>query len=181
MHIPAKVDYGMRALLTLAESGVPATVESLAIAQGLPAKFLGSILNDLRRADIVVSQRGAIRGYRLSRPPDAIVVADVIRALDGPLAAVRGLRPESIRYDGAAAHLQEVWVALRASIRSVLEGITLEDVVCGRFSHSVACLMENPQAWKSRPLLVDSPTPHLAIAAPSMVAPVLVEELVPEP
>jgi len=150
MHIPAKVDYGMRALLTLVESGVPATVESLASSQGLPAKFLGAILNDLRRADIVVSQRGAIRGYRLARPPDAIAVADVIRALDGPLAAVRGLRPESIQYGGAAVHLQDVWIALRASMRSVLERVTLEDVVRGHFPLSVATLTQDPKSWEPR-------------------------------
>jgi Rrf2 family protein len=151
VHIPAKVDYGMRALLTLTELGEPATAESLAEAQGLPAKFLGSILNDLRRAGIVASQRGAEGGYRLARPPGAIAVADVMRALDGPLAEVRGLRPEHAHYDGAAAHLQDVWVAVRASLRSVLEGVTLDHVVRGRFPRSVARLTENPDAWEPRP------------------------------
>lgn len=150
VHIPAKVDYGMRALLTLAELGEPATAESLAAAQGLPAKFLGSILNDLRRAGIVASQRGAEGGYRLVRPPGGIAVADVMRALDGPLAEVRGLRPEDTRYDGAAAHLQDVWVAVRASMRSVLELVTLEDVVQGRFPRAVARLIDDPDAWVAR-------------------------------
>jgi len=150
MHIPAKVDYGMRALLTLAERGEPATAEALATAQGLPAKFLGSILNDLRRAGIVASQRGAEGGYRLARPPGEVAVADVMRALDGPLAEVRGLRPEDARYDGAAAHLQDVWVAVRASLRAVLEHVTLEDVVKGRLPRSVSRLTDDPDAWLPR-------------------------------
>ncbi len=150
MHIPAKVDYGMRALLTLTQMGEPATAEALAQSQGLPAKFLGSILNDLRRAGIVASQRGAEGGYRLARPGSAIAVADVMRALDGPLAEVRGLRPEDAAYDGAAEHLQDVWVAVRASMRAVLELVTLEDVVTGRFPRSVARLTEDPDAWVAR-------------------------------
>jgi Rrf2 family protein len=150
VHIPAKVDYGMRALLALTELGEPTTAESLATAQGLPAKFLGSILNDLRRAGIVASQRGAEGGYRLARPPAAIAVADVMRALDGPLAEVRGLRPEDARYEGAAAHLQDVWVAVRASMRAVLEQVTLDDVVRGRLPRAVARLTEDPDAWVAR-------------------------------
>jgi len=150
VHIPAKVDYGMRALLTLTQMGEPATAEALAQSQGLPAKFLGSILNDLRRAGIVSSQRGAEGGYRLARPGSAIAVADVMRALDGPLAEVRGLRPEDTDYDGAAEHLQDVWVAVRASMRAVLELVTLEDVVTGRFPRSVARLTEDPDAWVAR-------------------------------
>ena len=102
VHISAKVDYGMRALLALVERGEPATAESLAVAQGLPARFLGAILIDLRRAGIVSSQRGADGGYRLARPAADISVADVMRALDGPLAEVRGLRPEAAHYEGAA-------------------------------------------------------------------------------
>jgi len=150
VHIPAKVDYGMRALLTLAERGQPATAETLATAQGLPAKFLGSILNDLRRAGIVASQRGAEGGYRLARPASEVAVADVMRALDGPLAEVRGLRPEDANYDGAAAHLQDVWVAVRASLRAVLEHVTLEDVVNGRLPRSVSRLTDDPDAWLAR-------------------------------
>ena len=103
----------------------------LAGEQGLPPRFLGAILADLRRAGIVASQRGAEGGYRLAREPDAITIADVIRALDGPLAEVRGFRPEATNYDGAAEHLQQVWVAVRASLRSVLEKVTLTDVISG--------------------------------------------------
>ena len=151
VHIPAKVDYAMRALLTLAAAeGEPATADALASSQGLPSKFLGSILNDLRRAGIVASQRGAEGGYRLARPANAISFADVMRALDGPLAEVRGLRPEAAQYEGAAERLQDVWVAVRASLRNVLEHITLEDVVRGRLPRSVAKLTADPDAWLPR-------------------------------
>jgi Rrf2 family protein len=150
MHIPAKVDYGMRALLELTQIGEPATSESLAGAQQLPPKFLVAILNDLRRAGLVTSQRGVDGGYRLARPPSKITVADVMRALDGPLAEVRGLRPEMTSYEGAAEHLQDVWVAARASLRGVLERVTLDDVVKGRFPAPVARLVADPDAWVPR-------------------------------
>jgi Rrf2 family protein len=150
MHIPAKVDYGIRALLALAAAGTPQTAESLADEQGLPPRFLGAILADLRRAGVVASQRGAEGGYRLARDPDAISMADVIRALDGPLAEVRGFRPEATSYDGAAEHLQQVWVAVRASLRAVLEKITLNDVLAGRFPTNVQRLITDPDAWVGR-------------------------------
>lgn len=151
VHIPAKVDYAMRALLTLAAAeGEPATADALAASQGLPSKFLGSILNDLRRAGIVASQRGAEGGYRLARSANSITFADVMRALDGPLAEVRGLRPEAAQYEGAAERLQDVWVAVRASLRNVLDHITLEDVVKGRLPRSVAKLTADPDAWLPR-------------------------------
>ena len=150
VHIPAKVDYGMRALLALADRGEPSTAESLAEAQGLPARFLGAILIELRRAGIVSSQRGSDGGYRLARPAKEVSVADVMRALDGPLAEVRGLRPEAAHYEGAAEHLQDVWVAVRASLRNVLERVSLEDVVAGRLPRTVAKLTEDPDAWAPR-------------------------------
>jgi Rrf2 family protein len=150
VHIPAKVDYGMRALLELARIGEPATGEALATAQGLPVKFLAAILNDLRRAGLVMSQRGMEGGYRLARPPSQITAADVMRALDGPLAEVRGLRPEMASYEGAAEHLQDVWVAARASLRLVLERVTLEHVVNGRLPAPVARLVANPDSWEPR-------------------------------
>ncbi len=150
VHIPAKVDYGMRALLELACADGPATGESLARAQGLPVKFLAAILNDLRRAGLVSSQRGLDGGYRLGRPADRITVADVMRALDGPLAEVRGLRPERTSYEGAAAHLQDVWVATRASLRAVLERVTLEDMVKGQLPEHIAHLVADPDAWEPR-------------------------------
>jgi len=147
MHIPAKVDYGLRALLALSAAGVPQTAEELAADQGLPPRFLGAIMADLRRAGLVASQRGAEGGYRLGRPPEEITLAEVIRALDGPLAEVRGYRPEATVYQGAAEHLQEVWVAVRASLRAVLEQVTLADVVAGHLPRSVARMTADPDAW----------------------------------
>ncbi len=125
------------------------TAESLARSQGLPAKFLESILNDMRRAGLLLSQRGAEGGYRLSRPASSITVADVIRPLDGPLAEVRGLRPEATNYEGAAEHLQTVWVAVRASLRLVLEHVTIADIVAGELPRSVQQLTTDPDAWLS--------------------------------
>lgn len=147
MHIPAKVEYGLRALFTLAEAGSPQTAESLAEAQELPSKFLGAILSDLRRSGIVSSQRGSEGGYRLARSADSITLADVMRALDGPLVEVRGLRSEQTSYHGAAAHLQDVWVAVRAALRSVLENVTLEDVVQGNFTPEMRAMIDDPESW----------------------------------
>lgn len=147
VHIPAKVDYGVRALLSLTVAGSPQTTEQLAADQGLPPRFLGAILSELRRAGLVASQRGADGGFRLARSATEISVAEVFRVLDGPLAEVRGLRPEATRYDGSAAHLQEVWVAVRASLRQVLEQVTLADVVGGRLPAHVRRLTEDPDAW----------------------------------
>lgn len=150
VHIPAKVDYGMRALLVLASSDGPETGEALARAQGLPVKFLAAIMNDLRRAGLVSSQRGLEGGYRLGRPAGKITAADVMRALDGPLAEVRGLRPEMTTYEGAAARLQDLWVATRASLRSVLEQVTLEDMVKGELPGPIARLVADPDSWEPR-------------------------------
>ena len=150
MHIPAKVDYGMRALLELARLGTPATGEEIATAQGLPGKFLSAILNDLRRAGLVSSQRGLEGGYRLARAATDISVADVMRALDGPLAEVRGLRPEMASYTGAAEHLQDVWVATRASLRAVLERVSLQDVVDGDLRPPIAEMVADPDSWEPR-------------------------------
>jgi Rrf2 family protein len=148
VHIPAKVDYGLRALLLLAAVEEAQSAENLAADQGLPPRFLGAILADLRRAGLVVSQRGAEGGYRLARPAAEITAADVIRALDGPLAEVRGYRPESTSYEGAAAHLQDIWVAVRASLRNVLEHVTLAEIVSGRLPRAVATLTAQADAWK---------------------------------
>jgi Rrf2 family protein len=147
VHISAKVDYGLRALLALAAAGSPQTADYLAEEQGLPPRFLGAILADLRRSGIVDSQRGADGGYRLARAANKITMADVIRALDGPLAEVRGLRPEATSYEGAAEHLQLVWVAVRVSLRSVLEKVTLADVLAGTLPARVRRLTEDPEAW----------------------------------
>ena len=130
MRVSAKVDYALRALLELAASPPgPVPAERLSAAQGIPPKFLENILLELRRAEIVASQRGVEGGYRLARAADQISVADVIRALEGPIASVRGVRPEEIEYTGPARGLQPLWVELRASMREVLEGTTLADLV----------------------------------------------------
>ncbi|HVM56374.1 MAG TPA: Rrf2 family transcriptional regulator [Gaiellaceae bacterium] len=130
MRVSAKVDYALRALLELAASPPgPVTAERLSTAQKIPPKFLENILLELRRAEIVVSQRGVEGGYRLARPANEISVADVVRSLEGPIASVRGLRPEEVEYEGPARSLQPLWIELRASMREVLEGTTLADLV----------------------------------------------------
>jgi Rrf2 family protein len=150
MYISAKVDYAVRALCSLADADTALTAEALAISQGLPAKFLESILNDMRRAGLLTSQRGPDGGYRLGRPAAEITVADVIRPLDGPLAEIRGLRPEAANYEGAAENLQAVWVAVRASLRSVLDEVTIAGIVSGDLPANVRSLTSDPEAWKSR-------------------------------
>lgn len=147
VHIPAKVDYGLRALLSLAAAGTPQTAEELAEDQGLPARFLGAILAEMRRGGLVSSQRGADGGFRLARPATEITCAQVFRALDGPLAEVRGLRPEATSYSGSAEHLQTVWVAVRASLRQVLEHLTLDQIVRGDLPANIRHLTTDPDAW----------------------------------
>ncbi len=149
MHISAKADYALRALLTLAgePEGQPITADALASRQHLPLKFLENILVDLKRIGLVTSQRGAGGGYRLGRPAESITAAEVIRALEGPLAEVRGLRPEAAIYEGPAEHLQDVWVAVRAGLRAVLEHVTLADIVTGEFPSDVTRLTTDPDAW----------------------------------
>ncbi len=152
MYISAKVDYATRVLLALAAApeGSLITGETLATAQGVPVKFVENTLVELRRAEIVTSQRGSEGGYRLARPADEIAVADIFRALEGPLAEVRGERPEDMVYDGPAAHLQEVWVAVRAALRLVLESVTLADILAGDLPPPVARLVAAPEAWERR-------------------------------
>jgi Rrf2 family protein len=149
VNISAKADYAMRALLILAtdDSGKPVKGARLAEAQGIPLKFLENILLELRNSGIVASQRGAEGGYWLAQKPNAVTIADVIRAVDGPLAHVRGLRPETTSYEGAAEHLQQVWIAVRASLRSVLEKVTLADVASGKLPRVIERLNADPDAW----------------------------------
>ena len=129
MRVSAKVDYALRAMLELAAAGQLVKGEQLATAQGIPQKFLESILIDLRHAELVASRRGVEGGYTLARPAERISVADVIRAVEGPIATVRGARPEDVEYVGAAAGLRPVWLDLRSAMRDVLEQTTLADVV----------------------------------------------------
>lgn len=147
MRLSARVDYALRAVCELAAADAPRTVDQLAAAQKIPGKYLESILGELRRGGLLRSQRGPEGGYRLARTAAEISIADVIRALDGELANVRGSRPEDLEYTGAAASLQDVWIALRASERAILETVTLADVAKGAMPKSVASLVANPKAW----------------------------------
>jgi Rrf2 family protein len=150
VKISAKAEYAVRAALELAAahgSGAPLKAEAISRAQEIPAKFLESILLDLRRADLARSQRGAVGGYWLAKEPGEVTIADVIRAVDGPLAYVRGERPEQVEYAGAATHLSDVWVALRASIRTVLEETTLAAVLAGELPAPVGALVADPDNW----------------------------------
>jgi len=155
MHVSAKVDYALRALLELASTAEQdkeklTKAEALAHAQQIPTKFLEGILATLRNTGFLASQRGADGGYRLAKNADEINVADVMRALDGPIAAVRGERPEDLDYSGTAEHLRDVWVATRAALRSVLEEVTLADIQHGKLPKSVGKLLDNPGAWERR-------------------------------
>jgi Rrf2 family protein len=150
VQIPAKADYGIRALLTLANSTTSVTAEHLAEEQSLPPRFLGAILSDLRRAGLVVSQRGSEGGFKLARPASQISIADALRAISGPMAGVRGLRPETLDYDGAATNLRDVWVAVRASLRNLLENVSLEQVASGNLPSVLTKLTKDSDAWQPR-------------------------------
>jgi Rrf2 family protein len=152
MRLSARVDYALRAMAELAaaedpRSSGPMTAEQVATAQGIPSKFLESILLQLRRAGLVQAQRGPEGGYWLARPAAEISLAGVIRAIDGPLANVRGQRPEDLGYQGAAAALQEVWIALRASEREILDLVSIADVAAGSLPDRVRELAADPRAW----------------------------------
>lgn|SRR5690606_27998982 len=151
MHISARGDYAVRAALELA-AAYPRTVPShvLADQQQLPHKFLEAIMADLRRAGLVRSVRGADGGYQLTRGPAEIPVGAVLRAVDGPLAEVRGHRPEQVSYQGSASHLAELWVAVRAAVREVLDEVSLAAVVSGEFPDRVRELVAAPDAWQPR-------------------------------
>jgi Rrf2 family protein len=149
VRVSAKTDYALRALVELAASGNggPVKGERLATSQGIPLRFLENILLQLRHAGLVESRRGADGGYRLARPADDIALADVIRAIDGPLAGVGGARPEALAFHGSAEPLREVWVAVRASLRAVLEGVTVADVAAGELPAHVRTLVADEDAW----------------------------------
>lgn len=150
MQISARVDYAMRALVVMAtDPDSRMTCESLANAQSIPPRFLEGILTALRRAGIVASHRGVDGGYQLAKKPAEVTVAAVIRALDGPLAAVRGMRPEQSTYLGPVAPLQQVWVAARASLRAVLEHVTVADIATDTLPGQVTTLSQTPDSWVS--------------------------------
>jgi Rrf2 family protein len=149
------VDYALRAVCELAaaqlaaaeSTAAPVTAERLAAAQEIPAKFLESILVQLRRGGVVTAQRGPEGGYWLTKPAAEISLADIIRVIDGPLANIRGMRPEDLGYHGPAVKLQDVWIALRASERQILELVTVADVASGALPERVVELTSDPKAW----------------------------------
>jgi Rrf2 family protein len=152
MHVTAKADYAIRAVVELADSSQtsPRKVDDVARAQDIPVSFLENILTQLRSSGIVRSQRGPEGGYWLAQPPDQLNLARVIRAVEGPLVGVRGQRPEEIEYTGSAESLQQVWIALRANLRKVLEHVTVADVAAGRLPKEVLALTREDEAWQTR-------------------------------
>ncbi len=151
MHITSRVDYAVRALVVLAAAqaagGGRLTTETIATGQNIPARFLEGIMRDLRMAGLVSSRRGVDGGYFLGRPAASITVAEIIRTVDGPLAEVRGQRPEEWEYPGCTAQLREVWIAARASLRSVLEHVTLADIAASQLPDEVLSWTRDPAVW----------------------------------
>jgi Rrf2 family protein len=152
VHVTAKADYAVRAVVELAGSSqsAPRHVEDVAQAQGIPVSFLENILTQLRSAGIVRSQRGPEGGYWLAQPAEQLVLATVIRAVEGPLVGVRGQRPEEVSYAGSAQSLQQVWLALRANLRKVLEHVTVADVAAGKLPRQIVALTRQEEAWLTR-------------------------------
>jgi Rrf2 family protein len=152
MRVSAKADYAVRAAIELASmpADEPVKGEVIAGAQEIPLRFLENILAEMRQQGLVHSRRGAEGGYWLAKPSDEITIAEVIRSVEGPLASVRGARPDELAYQGAAEPLKGVWVALRANIRSVLETVTLADVVAGALPEPVRGLAEHPESASGR-------------------------------
>ncbi|WP_349829276.1 RrF2 family transcriptional regulator [Brevibacterium litoralis] len=150
MKISARADYAVRAAVELASHpGEPAKAKELAEVQEVPHRFLEGILNDLRRTGIVTSRRGGNGGYQLAKEPEDVSVADVVRAVEGPLVFVRDSRPSELEYPGTAGPLLDVWVALRAAVRSVLDETSLADVVNEELPASVARLADSEGAWEN--------------------------------
>ena len=148
MRISAKVDYAVRAMCEIAahRADVPLKAEQIASAQDIPLSFLENILVDLRRAGFVRSLRGQVGGYRMARPASEVTIADVIRAVEGPLADVRGMRPEGLAFTGSATALRDVWLATRVGLRRVLERVSIADVIAGEIPPDVAVLLDDPEA-----------------------------------
>ena len=149
MRVSAKSDYALRALIEIAarQDGARVSAEELGKLQGIPRGFLQAILADLRRASIVISVRGQSGGWRLATDPDLITVADVIRAVDGPLVSVYGVRPEAVKYPESASVLQLVWIAARANLRDVFERVTIAMLAEGKLSDELAELTRDEEAW----------------------------------
>ena len=150
MRISAKADYAVRAALQLAAADGPVKGERVAETQDIPLSFLENILIEMRHAGIVRSQRGRDGGYWLAKDPADVSVADVIRAVEGPLATVRGGPPEDVEYAAAAEHLREVWIALRGNLRGVLEAVSLADITSGKLPRHIRELVRDPESWLTR-------------------------------
>jgi Rrf2 family protein len=152
MHVTAKADYAVRAVVELADSSqaAPRKVEDIATAQSIPVSFLENILTQLRSSGVVRSQRGPEGGYWLAHPAEEVNLAQVIRAVEGPLVGIRGQRPEEIEYSGSSAALQQVWVAVRANLRAVLEQVTVADVAAKKLPKDVIALTKAEEAWQTR-------------------------------
>jgi len=152
MHVTAKADYAVRAVVELAGSAqdAPRKVDDVARAQEIPVSFLENILTQLRSTGIVRSQRGPEGGYWLARPAEELNLAQVIRAVEGPLVGIRGQRPEEVEYAGSATALKQVWIALRANLRKVLEHVTVADVAAGKLPEEVVALTGAEEAWQTR-------------------------------
>lgn len=152
MHVTAKADYAVRAVVELANSkqDSPRKVDEVAQAQSIPVSFLENILTQLRSSGIVRSQRGPEGGYWLAQPAEEVNLAQIIRAVEGPLVGVRGQRPEEIEYVGSAESLQQVWIALRANLRKVLENVTVAQVAAGKLPKEVVALTREEEAWQTR-------------------------------
>jgi Rrf2 family protein len=150
VRVSAKSDYALRALIELAsrEGGAPVSAEELGRLQEIPHGFLQAILADLRRAGVVMSQRGQSGGWRMAREADSVSVADVIRAVDGPLVSVYGLRPEAVSYNGSAEVLQHVWIAARSSLRDVFEQVSIQSLADGRLPRAVTSRTQSEDAWQ---------------------------------
>jgi Rrf2 family protein len=150
MRVSAKADYALRALIEIARNSEdePVSAEEIGRRQDIPHGFLQSILADLRRAGVVMSQRGQSGGWRMARDPEGVTIADVIRAVDGPLVSVYGLRPENVSYNEAAAVLQPVWIAARSSLREVFERVTIASLVSGKLPREVAVRTKDDEAWR---------------------------------
>ena len=159
MRVTAKVDYAVRAAVHLAAhaDGGPVKGDQIGEAQGIPVGYLENILAELRQAGVVRSQRGADGGYWLARPADEVPLAEIIRAVEGPLAHVRGEPPSEVEYPPGTGALREVWVAVRAALRGVLDRVTLADVVSGELPPEVRRLVEDPDAWSPRPVPPEQP------------------------
>lgn len=150
MRVTAKSDYALRALIEIArrDDGGPVSAEELGRLQDIPHGFLQAILADLRRAGILVAQRGQSGGWRMNKDPEQVSVADVIRAVDGPLVSIYGLRPEAVEYNDSAAVLQHVWIASRRSLRDVLENVSVRQLADGKLPRSVSSRTADEDAWQ---------------------------------